>query len=154
LPSVIFSGKERKVPKMKKRIIALVTLLVLLVTMSATAMAATKPTAKLKSEKTQTVAPGNAATLEFMLKSGTYTKKGDAFRSKLYIELSQGSTKISNCSWVWTGNQKYSCRLSFKKNATLGKYTVKYTTYYRKSAAAAWKKAKTSKCFIKVEEEN
>lgn len=128
---------------MKKRLFVLLTVMVLLVTMAATAFAA-KPTATLVSKyKNQTVKAGKTISFWFKLDSGSYEKKDDAFRAKLGVLIVKDGATKGAANWVWTGKQTYKLRAKIQKAAEAGKYTVKYTTYYRSKEAAAWKKAKT-----------
>ena len=129
---------------MKKRIIALLTLMVLLVGMFAFASAATKPSATLhKSSQNQTISAGETIVFNFTLKSGGYKKVGDAFRAKLVTNITKGTKQLGTASWVWTGTQRYQLKAKIAEKAATGKYKMSYTTYYRKNADSAWKKVKT-----------
>ena len=136
---------------MKKRLIALVMVMVLLLTAAATAFADTKPTAKLDSaSKNQTVKPGKTIEFHFSLNSGSYKKKNNAFRSKLGINIVYKSKTVGSASWVWTGKQSYNLTAKVKGSAPVGKYTLKYPTYYRTKDSASWTKVKTQSTKFKV----
>lgn len=133
---------------MKKRVFALVTLMVLLVLAASTALAI-NPTAELVSGG-NTVKPGKTINFIFKLNSGTYTKKGDVFRAKLGTVMIYNKKTVGASSWVWTGVQRYKLRARIAEDAPLGKYTLKYTTYRRKNASVNWKKIKTQKTTFTV----
>ena len=128
---------------MKKRLLALVMVLVLMLATVSSALAA-KPTATInKASKNQTVKVGKEINFKFSLNSGSYSKKGGFYRAKLGILIMKDGDKMGSASWVWTGKQVYSCKAKLKKTAPLGKYNLQYTTYYRKNGSADWKKVKT-----------
>lgn len=132
---------------MKKRIFALLTVMVLLV-LASTAFAV-NPTAELTSAGT-TVKPGKTINFIFRLNSGTYTKKGDVFRAKLGTVVVYKGKTVGSSSWVWTGVQQYKLRARMANDAPTGKYTLKYSTYRRKNASVNWKKIKTQKTTFTV----
>jgi hypothetical protein len=129
---------------MMKRLLVILTVFVLLMT-ATTAFAAkkTKPTAVLLSGSTTTVKAGKSFLFRFKLDSGDYGKKDDAFRAKLGVTINYKSKQLGAASWVWAGRQTYKLRGKLSKKAATGKYVMKYTTYYRTKASAAWKKVKT-----------
>jgi hypothetical protein len=134
---------------MKKRIIALVALLVLLVSICATSFAKTTyPYAKLYGYS-KSVTVGNQAYFKFKLKSGSAYKKLDgAFRAKLNILIKYDGKTLGAANWLWTGNQTYKCNALIKDGMEEGTYTMTYKTYKRKSASAKWtvgQKAKSVK---------
>jgi uncharacterized protein (DUF58 family) len=136
---------------MKKRIIALLTLMVLLVGMFAFASAETKPSANLhKTSQHQTITAGETITFTFSLRSGSYKKVGDAFRAKLVTKISKGSKQLGTASWVWTGTQKYQLKAKIAESSPAGTYKMAYTTYYREDAASSWQKVKTKSTTFKV----
>lgn len=138
---------------MKRKIIALLTLLVLLVGMfSVSEAAAVKPTASLRAgSQYQTVKLGKTATFIFDLNAGTYNKVGDVFRAKLVSKVTKGKETAGVASWVFTGKQVYKLRVKIDKKApTKGNYKLSYTTYYRKKATAKWVKVKTQSTKFKV----
>lgn len=129
---------------MKKKIIALLTLLVLLVGMFSVSEAAVKPTASVRAgSQNQTVKLGKTASFIFDLNAGTYNKVGDVFRAKLISKVTKGKQTAGVASWVFTGKQVYKLRVKIDKKAPTGKYKLSYTTYYRKKDAAKWVKVKT-----------
>lgn len=137
---------------MKRKIIALLTLLVLLVGMFSVSEAAVKPTASLRAgSQTQTLKLGKTATFVFDLNAGTYNKVGDVFRAKLISKVTKGKETAGVASWVFTGKQVYKLRVKIDKKApTKGNYKLSYTTYYRKNATAKWVKVKTQSTKFKV----
>lgn len=142
---------ERKDIPMKK-LIALLAVLVLTLSLAATAFAADLPTATLKkASKGQTVAPGETITFKFKLDSGDYTMKKNAFRAKLVCQVVKGDATYSKATWVWTGVQNYEVSMAVRKKAPEGKYTLKYTTYYRKNANKKWQKAQANQAKFTVE---
>ncbi len=128
---------------MKKRLFALLTVLVLVLSLASVSLAA-KPTATLlKNSQNQTVAPGKTIYFKFKLNSGSYTKVGDKFRAKLGLTVDFNSKQVGAASWVWTGTQNYKVKFKLKKDAPQGTYTLNYTTYCRgKKESASWKKVK------------
>jgi hypothetical protein len=128
---------------MKKRVTAVLLLLVLVLSLATSAMAASvKPTAKLTGSPS-TVARGKMVRFVFRLDSKDYAAKKDVYRSKLITWISKGSQRTGNAVWVWTGKQYYHLRVKFAKKAPTGKYKLSYTTYYRTSGTASWRKVKT-----------
>ena len=123
---------------MKKRIIALVTLLVLLVSISATSFAGKYPYAKLNGYS-KSVTIGNQAYFKFTLKSGSaYKKLNGNFRAKLNILIKYDGKTIGAANWLWTGNQSYKCNALIKDGMEEGTYTMTYRTYKRKGTSAKW----------------
>jgi len=136
---------------MKKRIIALLTLLVLVLSMNVTAMAAAKmPTASLTSAPA-IIKRGETNVFTFRLKSNDYPAVDDVFRAKLICRITKGTKATGNAVWSWTGSQIYKLRVGIKKSAPIGKYKLSYTTYYRKTATTSWKKTgKTNTTYFTV----
>jgi len=135
---------------MKKRLIAVLTLLVLVLSLSVTAMAAEKPTATL-TKAPAIVRLGKTATFTFKLDSKDYAAEDGVFRAKLISKISKGSEVAGNAVWAWTGAQTYKLRAQIKKTAPTGNYKLSYTTYYRADESSSWKKAgKTRTQIFKV----
>lgn len=136
---------------MKKRILALLTVLVLVLALSATAFAA-QPSALISAKsKNQVVKAGKTINFTFTLKSGkSYTKQDKGFRAKLDTIISKDGTNIANSSWAWSGTQKYRLTCSVAKKAPAGKYTLAYTVYYRKQATNDWTRGKSKSTFFTV----
>ena len=150
-PCIVSIFIERKDFPMKKRLFALLTVMVLVLSLASVSLAA-KPTATLyKSSQDQIVAPGKTIYFKFKLNSGSYTKVGDKFRAKLGLTVDFNSKQVGAASWVWTGTQKYKVQFQMKKNAPEGTYTLNYTTYCRgKKESASWKKVKANSVDFRV----
>lgn len=136
---------------MKKRIIALVTLLVLLLSICATSFAAKNPSATLTAAS-KSVKLGKQAYFTFDLDSGTYKKVDGVFRSKLNILILYKGKTVGAANWLWTGVQTYKCNAKIARTMSKGTYTMKYRVYKRKNASAKWtigQKAKSSKFTVK-----
>ena len=131
---------------MKKRILALLTVLVLITSLCmTTAMAAKRnpPTARLLNTKSEmTVKAGKTITFNFKLNSGLYTKSGKAFRAKMdtAISMKDDEKTLGVATWQFTGKQNYSLSTKVKKNAVKGTYTLSYTTYFRNKGTDSWQK--------------
>ena len=124
---------------MKKRTVALLTVLVLILTVFGSAMAA-KPTAVLTKAPTA-ITRGKIASFIFKLDSKSYAAKSDTLRAKLETIVAKGSQQTGSASWVWTGTQSYVLRVGMKKAAPAGTYKLIYRVYYRKNASGKWIKA-------------
>ena len=75
-----------------KRILSMLLVMLMLVGANIPAFAATKPTATyLTRESTHVVKRGKTAKLVYNLKCGSYSKKNNVWRSKLFIKIYKDS---------------------------------------------------------------
>lgn len=126
-----------------KRFIALLALVVMIMTMfsfTTSAMAATKPTATLKSSKNGYTFEGYTWQLKYSLKPNSYKLKNGYYRSYFFSHIFD----------YYDDNRVDKATYFFKKNTTLtityaplyeGRYYNLYGTQYRSSGSSAWKMA-------------
>ncbi|MDO5703398.1 MAG: hypothetical protein Q4G47_08605 [Lachnospiraceae bacterium] len=145
--------------KILRKIIPLLLIAVMLFSVSASAYAATYPTAALLSKTTQTYKRGSTASVKLRLRSNSYTKYGSIWRSECDVRIyynSTGELVASNGNdGVWfTGVVTYTAKWKIPASYPKGTYRVNYRTYYNKSTSGYkwyYNKYTTNKnCYIKV----
>ena len=139
---------------MTKRIIAFSLVLVIVLTICATAFAA-KPTATIYSEyKNQKVKRGKTVTWKYKLKSSSYSQLyGYYYRARFDTYICKGSKSGPVYAYdqkLFTGNGSLKERWKVPKTTPKGKYINLYGTFYR-SYGGSWYvgMAKTTKLTIK-----
>ena len=131
-----------------KKIIAFALVLVMILTLCATAFAA-KPTMTLKGNKHKTVTRGKTYSYKFELNCGSYKKKGSQFRAEyVWASIDPKSYATIFRDYLFTGKATKTWKIKFNKSLSAGKYTMLYGTYYL--SGKKWKVAKASDYVYKV----
>ncbi|MBR6442683.1 MAG: hypothetical protein IKS46_03260 [Clostridia bacterium] len=118
-----------------KRLIAFALVLVMVLTLCATAFAANPSASVVSKYKSQTVKRGKTVKWEFQLKCGSYKRKGSTWRASFDSYIAKGGKKgtiyASTYTLYFTGNGKHTVKWKVPKTVPTGKYTLGYYTSYR-----------------------
>lgn len=128
---------------MNKRAVAFALALVLVLSLACTsALAATKPSAKLTSVSTTSIKRGKTQTWKYRLDSGSYKKKSGVWRSEFAMFICKGSTSGTVYAYkdvYFTGKINYTLKWKVPKTTPTGKYVNLYGTYFRKNSSYSFK---------------
>ena len=115
-----------------RRIVSFVLVFMLIASLSVPVFAATKPTAVLRSY-TSTVRRGRTGSYVFTIRSGSYTKYRNIWRSEfdVYVRRYSNNKLYAYKEVFFTGNINYRLNNTFSKSYPLGTYKINYQTWYR-----------------------
>lgn len=131
-----------------KKIVAFALVLVMVLTLCATAFAA-KPTMTLKGNKHKTVTRGKTYSYKFELNCGSYKKKGTQYRAEyVWGRFDPKGNPFIYRDYYFTGKATKTWKVKFDKSLYTGKYTMVYGTLYL--SGKKWKVAKESTYVYKV----
>ena len=118
--------------KTVRRLISFVLVFMLIASISAPVFAATKPTATLKSY-TSRIKRGRTAAYTFTIRSGSYTRYRNIWRSEfdVYVKRSSNNKLYGYKEVYFTGNINYRLTYTYSRSIPTGKYKVNYQTWYR-----------------------
>lgn len=126
---------------MKKRIVAMSLVLVLVLSLAATAFAAYYPTATIKSySKKQYVHRGNKIYWTFALKSNSFSRIGSYYMAGYTIEAhykKKTGSKAAYGTWYFTGKLNHTVNWSVPSYQSTGKYYLLYAAIYRYSTSSS-----------------
>ena len=113
-----------------KKIVAFALVLVMVLTLCATAFAA-KPTVTLQGNKHKTVTRGKTYSYKFKLNCGSYKKKGSQYRARfIWGDIDPWGYDFVYMDYIFTGKGSKTWKVKFAKNLYAGKYTMVYGTSY------------------------
>lgn len=136
-----------------KKFAAVLLVLILIVSISASAFAVTYPTVTRRSALTQSVRRGNTAYFKFYLRSGSYTRKSGYYRARfdLNIYRNANNRKYATGMWGFTGNFNFTTNWNVPSSTPRGKYNVIYRTCYRNSIySSSWYYRNQYICYLNV----
>lgn len=124
-----------------KRVVALSCVLILVLSLCATAFAAYYPSATIKSySKSQYVHRGNKIYWTFKLKSNSFYRIGSYYMAGYTVEghyRKKTGTKVCNGTWYFTGNLNHTVNWSVPSYQSTGKYYLLYAAIYRYSTSSS-----------------
>ena len=139
-----------------KRLIAFALVLIMVLTLCATAFAATKPSVSIdKKYQNQTIKRGKTIKWAYKLNPGSYKLKNGYYRSRLFAWICKGSKNgvLVTEPYLYDFYGKHTFTLQWKvpKKTAKGKYVHVFGTAYRKNGSDSWRiaKTKTSKITVK-----
>ena len=124
-----------------KRVIAALLVAMTILSCNVTGFAAAKPSVTLMSKSTVSVKRGKSTTVKFKANSGSYKKKGNKYRSVLWLGIYyknfDASSYVNNTAYMYwfTGNYNINHKVKVNKKADTGKYYLVYDVVYDKKGA-------------------
>ncbi len=134
---------------MKKRLVAFSLVLVLVLSLACTALAATKPTVTLRGKQPTSIKRGKTITFSLNLDSKSYKKKNGAKRAQIRNYLYDSNfRKIQTFQKsTWTGKVNYKFYITPSKSVKTGTYNYTFDLWYRSKAGAKWKSTTPGKVY-------
>ena len=135
-----------------KRVIAFVLVMVVLLTLCATALAA-RPTVSLyTADRIKYARPGGSVVWHYVLRCGSYYRVGNYWRSRFRTEITRAytNTMYGYKDIVFTNNFYYTLGWNIPRYVPTGLYYNYFTTFFRNFNSNTWYYSKIYKYYLRL----